>query len=174
MLILVPHVSFWCPCERSFIFFFSDLCIWVLCLHICMYIICMFRVQKRVAGPGTIVTDSCILPCGCWELTQGPLQERQVFFPSESSLWPSSTSRKHRPDVVQDLSVSFMQFAQEASVSQPPAGLSSWYSDLGRSVSYRFTGHSGAIVVYSYYLDVSTCTWILRLFPLFMSLLQFS
>ncbi|ERE77141.1 E3 ubiquitin-protein ligase [Cricetulus griseus] len=33
---------------------------------------------KGVRSPGTGVTDSCELPCGCWELNRGPLEELPV------------------------------------------------------------------------------------------------
>jgi hypothetical protein len=74
----------------SFSSFQIYLCVWVFCLHVCMYVCMytmhMFRVQKRVSGPESRVTDSCVLPCGCWEVGQGPLQEQQVLLPFESSL----------------------------------------------------------------------------------------
>jgi hypothetical protein len=38
------------------------------------------RGQRRALdSPGTVVTDSCDLPCRSWELNLGPLQEEQVF-----------------------------------------------------------------------------------------------
>ena len=37
----------------------------------------------------TGVADSCELPCGCWELNPGPLQEQQVLFPGAIFLGPS-------------------------------------------------------------------------------------
>ena len=39
-----------------------------------------------VRSPGTEVTDSCELPCGCWELNSGPLEEQSVCFSPEPSL----------------------------------------------------------------------------------------
>ena len=44
--------------------------------------------NKGVGSPGTRVTNSCELPCGCWELNPGPLQEQQVFLTTEPSLQP--------------------------------------------------------------------------------------
>ena len=43
------------------------LCTLVLCLHACLC--------EGVRFFGTGVTDSCELPCGCWELNPGPLEE---------------------------------------------------------------------------------------------------
>ena len=40
----------------------------------------------RVSGFG--VTDSCELPCGCWELNPGPLVEQPVLLNTEPSLQP--------------------------------------------------------------------------------------
>jgi hypothetical protein len=34
------------------------------------------------------VTDSCELPCGCWELNQRPPEEQSVLLTAESSLQP--------------------------------------------------------------------------------------
>ena len=36
--------------------------------------------------PGTGVTNSCELSCGCWELNLGPLEEQSVLLTAESSL----------------------------------------------------------------------------------------
>jgi hypothetical protein len=35
-----------------------------------------------------MVTDSCELPCGCWELNPDPLEEQPVFLSTEPSLQP--------------------------------------------------------------------------------------
>jgi hypothetical protein len=32
------------------------------------------------------ITDGCELPCGCWELTSGPLEEQAVLLTTEPSL----------------------------------------------------------------------------------------
>jgi len=44
--------------------------------------------KEMTRSPGTGVTDSCELPCGCWELNSGPLQEQLVFLTTEPSLQP--------------------------------------------------------------------------------------
>jgi hypothetical protein len=44
---------------------------------------------EGVGAPGTGVTDSCELPCGCWEPNLSPLEEQPVLFPAESSLQTS-------------------------------------------------------------------------------------
>ena len=38
--------------------------------------------------PGNGVTDSCELPCGCWEVNPGPLEEQPVLLTTEPSLPP--------------------------------------------------------------------------------------
>ncbi|CAO2613549.1 hypothetical protein LEMLEM_LOCUS16128 [Lemmus lemmus] len=38
----------------------------------------------RVSDLG--VTDSCELPCGCWELNPGPREEQSVLLTTEPSL----------------------------------------------------------------------------------------
>ena len=42
-------------------------------------------------SPGIIVTDSCELPCGCWELNPGPLEEQTERLTSVPSFQPSNT-----------------------------------------------------------------------------------
>jgi hypothetical protein len=37
------------------------------------------------------VTNSCKLPCGCWELNPGPLEEQPVLLTTEPSLQPEAT-----------------------------------------------------------------------------------
>ena len=32
------------------------------------------------------ITDSCEPPCGCWELSSGPLEEQSVLLTAEPSL----------------------------------------------------------------------------------------
>jgi hypothetical protein len=39
--------------------------------------------QKRVSD---LITDGFELPCGCWDLNSGPLEEQSVLLPAESSL----------------------------------------------------------------------------------------
>ena len=43
--------------------------------------------QKRAPDP---ITDGCELPCGCWELNPGPLEEQAMLLTSEPSLQPSN------------------------------------------------------------------------------------
>jgi hypothetical protein len=42
-------------------------------------------------SPRTRVTDSCELPCGCWELNLGLLEEQPVHLTIEPSLQPNYT-----------------------------------------------------------------------------------
>jgi hypothetical protein len=52
----------------------------VFCLHVCLC--------ESVGAPETGVTKSCDLPCGCWELNLGPLEELPVLSTTEPSLQP--------------------------------------------------------------------------------------
>jgi hypothetical protein len=44
---------------------------------------------EDVRFPETGVTDNCQLPCGCWELNLGPLEEQLVLLTAEPSLQSS-------------------------------------------------------------------------------------
>ena len=41
--------------------------------------------EKGIGSPGTGVTDSYELSCGCWELTLDPLEEQPELLTSEPS-----------------------------------------------------------------------------------------
>jgi hypothetical protein len=71
---------------------FNDfiLCLWELCLYICVCAPCMCLVLSEVRIrhqiPQTGAMNGCELPCGCWEPNSGPLQRRQVLWTTEHSL----------------------------------------------------------------------------------------
>jgi hypothetical protein len=46
------------------------------------------RSEEDTRYPGTGLRAGCELPCGCWELNLGPMQELQVFLTAELSLQP--------------------------------------------------------------------------------------
>ena len=50
--------------------FFLILHALVFCLHVCIY--------EDVKSPGTVVAESCKLPCWCWELNPGSLEDQAV------------------------------------------------------------------------------------------------
>jgi hypothetical protein len=51
------------------------------------YTVAVFRRhQKRGSDPITVGRE---LPCGCWELNSGPLEEQSVLLTAEPSLQPS-------------------------------------------------------------------------------------
>ena len=50
------------------------------------YTVAVFRHQKRASDP---ITDGCELPCGCWELNSGSLEEQSVLLTAEPSLQPN-------------------------------------------------------------------------------------
>jgi hypothetical protein len=66
MLLLFCFVLFWC----TFMF----------CLPVCLC--------EGVGSAGMGVTDSCELPCGCWELNPCLLEEQPVLLITEPSLQP--------------------------------------------------------------------------------------
>jgi hypothetical protein len=55
----------------------------VFCLHLGLY--------EGIRSPGTRVIDNCELPCGCWKLTLGPLEEQPVLLTIEPSVQPHKT-----------------------------------------------------------------------------------
>ena len=44
-------------------------------LWVCQGGVLLACMSESVGSSGTGITDSCELPCGCWELNLGPLQE---------------------------------------------------------------------------------------------------
>ncbi|EDL33388.1 mCG1045525, partial [Mus musculus] len=63
------------------IYLFIYLFIYCIQVHCC----CLQTHQKRVSDP---ITDGCELPCGCWELNSGPLEEQSVLLTAEPFLQP--------------------------------------------------------------------------------------
>jgi hypothetical protein len=59
---------------------FLKKCALVFCLRMCLC--------KGAKPPGTGVTESCELPCGCWELNPGHLEEQPVLLTPEPSVQP--------------------------------------------------------------------------------------
>jgi hypothetical protein len=62
------------------------------CVPVCMYVhhVCTVPEETRrgVSSPGTGVTGSCELLCGCWGLNLGRLEEQTVLSITEPSLPP--------------------------------------------------------------------------------------
>ena len=55
------------------------------CMYVCMYMdtfVGIYSAHQKMAS------DSRELPCGCWELNSGPLEEQSVLLNSELSLYP--------------------------------------------------------------------------------------
>jgi hypothetical protein len=46
---------------------------------------CLLRPEENVGASETEVIDDCELPCGCWELNLGLLEEQPVLLSTESS-----------------------------------------------------------------------------------------
>ena len=51
-----------------------------------------------VRSPGARVTDSYELPCGCWELNLGPLEEQPVLLTTEPFLQPTFNLRSQESE----------------------------------------------------------------------------
>jgi hypothetical protein len=62
------------PASRSLNLSVFIECTLVFFLHVCLW---------RCQIPGTGLTDSCKLPCGCWELNPGPVEEQLVLLAAE-------------------------------------------------------------------------------------------
>jgi hypothetical protein len=69
---------------RLFFFFFLNIYLFV----ICKYTVAVFRHSRR--GHQIFVTDGCELPCGCWDLNSGPLEEQSALLTSEPSHQPGA------------------------------------------------------------------------------------
>jgi hypothetical protein len=50
----------------------------------------VFRHTRR--GHPEPITDGCEPPCGCWELSSGPLEEQSVLLTAEPSLQPQCST----------------------------------------------------------------------------------
>ena len=55
------------------------------CAHTCRS---HWKPEEGIGSSENGVTDSCELPCGCWESNPGPLEEQPVLFTVEPSLRP--------------------------------------------------------------------------------------
>jgi hypothetical protein len=66
------------------------LCVWEFCLHICLCTMCVhcpLKLNKEVVFPGNW-NYICELPCGCWELILGPLEDQPVLLTPKPSPQP--------------------------------------------------------------------------------------
>ena len=52
------------------------------------------RPKEELRCPGTGITDSCELPCGCWESNQNTLEGQPVLLPAEPALQLSIGAQK--------------------------------------------------------------------------------
>ena len=56
-------------------------------LCVCVLVFFLYAsLYEGIRSPGIGVTDSGELPCGCWELSPGPLEEQPVLLTTEPSL----------------------------------------------------------------------------------------
>jgi len=74
-----------------FFFFFKFMnifkrLIYVLYVYECFVCLYICTLEEGIRSHGATVIDGCELPCGCWELNPGPLQEQAVLLTAEPSL----------------------------------------------------------------------------------------
>ena len=55
---------------------------------------------EGVRSPRTGFSDSCELPCGCWELNLGPREEQSVLLSTKPSLQPAFPLFKDSPTLL--------------------------------------------------------------------------
>jgi hypothetical protein len=72
-------------------------------MHV-LHHVCAASMEARggMGFPGTEVTDSCELPCGCWEMNLCPLEEQSVLATADQLylkqpvwLWEKSLLRQY-------------------------------------------------------------------------------
>ena len=71
--------------------YFYFMCIGILHIGIVCVVVCVYAhihtdPCKGVRSSGTGVASRCELPCGCWELKLGPLEEKPMLLTPEPSL----------------------------------------------------------------------------------------
>jgi hypothetical protein len=54
---------------------FLKIYLFIYLFYVYEYTVAVIRHLKRATDP---ITDGCELPCGCWELNSGPLEEQSV------------------------------------------------------------------------------------------------
>ena len=62
------------------------------CMHVCAPYVCLLPEYtiEGIKSPRMRVTDSYELPCKCWQLNLGPLEEQPVLLTTEPSFSPFS------------------------------------------------------------------------------------
>ena len=63
----------------NFIFYFTCIRVLPACMYVYHFVLFPQRPEEDVRIFGAGVIDGCKLPCGCWELNPGHLQEQQVL-----------------------------------------------------------------------------------------------
>jgi hypothetical protein len=65
--------------SKTIVFTYLFLRFYLILMYVHWCFVCMY-VFVRVSGPlGTIVTDSCEILCGCWELKRSLFEEEPVL-----------------------------------------------------------------------------------------------
>ena len=101
---------------------------------------CLQTHRKRVMDS---ITDGCEPPCGCWELSSGPLEEQSMLLPAEPSLQPNKRFLG-KEDFITDI-----EGTSSGHKLQMDAGtMSSWSSlrpqwTFGLLLLYPFTSRGG-------------------------------
>jgi hypothetical protein len=87
----------WSMVAFVFVFFFFNYKVFKCPLLLCFplfkrftYLFYLYEytvaIRHTRRGQSDTITDGCKLPCDCWELNSGPLEEQPVLLPTESSL----------------------------------------------------------------------------------------
>jgi hypothetical protein len=73
---------------RRFIYLF--VCLLIYLFNVCEGSVCVhaYRLEKGIGSHRATVIDSCELPCGCWGLNSGPLEEQPILLTAEPFLQP--------------------------------------------------------------------------------------
>lgn len=75
--LLIPELHILTSSLVLKILFIFILCVWLLCLDICMWNAC--GSQRGMGSPGIWIFDGCEPPCGCRGIKLGPLKKQQIF-----------------------------------------------------------------------------------------------
>ena len=121
---------------------------------------CLQTHQKRAWDP---ITDGYELPCGCWKLNSGPLEEQSVLWRAFSALNHWAISPALKKEFSKGQSVVSQKSMQNAcvTISAFPSVFSQWMvsglsrGKLVRSSSFLYISHSGQ----QWPVQNSPCSW---------------
>ena len=91
--LVIIDLTWTCRSNKPYLYKFSFLKI-IYFYFVCIGILAACMSVWGCQSPGTGVTDRSELPCGCWELNQGPVEEQPVLLTTEPSLLPNLLKKK--------------------------------------------------------------------------------